>query len=87
MNNVKQQIERNINEIKQEWEELQVQLHLANMEAGNDWDKIEAQLSQLQLKSKEVGNAAGSAAQDIGTAAKLLGEEIAKGFAKIRRKL
>ncbi len=87
MNDVKKRIEEMLNELKQERDELKVKLQLAKMEAGDEWEKLEAQLEKLEAKTKELGSAAADASQDIGAAAKLLGEEIANGFKKIRKHL
>ena len=87
MNDVKKRIEEMLNELKQERDELKVKLQLAKMEAGEEWEKLEAQLEMLEAKTKELGSTAAEASQDIGAAAKLLGEEIANGFKKIRKHL
>lgn len=87
MSEVKKHIEEMLNELKQERDELKVKLQLARMEAGDEWEKLEAQLEVFEAKTKELGSAAVDASQDIGVAAKLLGEEIANGFIKIRKHL
>lgn len=87
MNDIKKMIEENLEHLHREWDELQLQLHLANMDAGDEWHKLETQLAELQTKAKEVGSAAESASHDIGVAAQSLGKEIAKSFARIREKL
>ena len=87
MNDVKKRIEEMLNELQQERDELKVKLQLAKMEVGDEWEKLEAQLEMFEDKTKELGSAAVDASQDIGAAAKLLGEEIANGFKKIRKHL
>lgn len=87
MNDVKNHIEEMLNELQQERDELKVKLRLAKMQAGDEWEKLEDQLEKLEAKTKELRNAASDASQGIGAAAKLLGEEIANGFNKIRKHL
>ena len=87
MNDVKNRIKETLNELKQERDELKVKLRLAKMQAGDEWEKREDQLEKLEAKTKELGNAASDASQGIGAAAKLLAEEIADGFSKIRKHL
>jgi len=53
------------------------------LDAGDEWEKLEAQLAKLEAKARELGSATADASQDIGAAAKLLGEEIRDGFKKI----
>lgn len=87
MNDVKERIEEMLNELKQERDELKVKLQLARMDAGDEWEKLEAKLEKLEAKTKELGSVAADASQDISAAAKLLGEEIANGFSKVRKHL
>lgn len=87
MNDIKKYIEEMLSELRQEADELKVKLSLARMEVGDEWEKLEAQLVKLEGKTKELGSAAADASQDIGAAAKLLGEEIANGFKKLRKHL
>jgi hypothetical protein len=85
MSDVKKRINEMLDELKQERDELKVKLHLAKLEAGDEWHKIDAQLVKLEAKAKELGGATAEASQDIGTAAKLLGVEIMDGLKKIGR--
>lgn len=87
MNDVKESIEEMLDALKQERDELKVKLQLAKMNAGDEWEKIEVQLEKLEAKAKELGGVAADASQDIGAAARLLGEEIANGFKEIRKHL
>lgn len=85
MNDIKKRINETIEELKQERDELQVKLHLAKMEASDEWVKIQAKLEKLEAKAKELSDASAEASKDIGAAAKLLGEEIRDGFKKIAK--
>ncbi len=87
MNDVNKRIDEMISELKKERDELQVRIHLAKLEAGDEWQKIEAKLVKLEDKTKELGSATAEASQDVGAAAKLLGEEIRNGFKAIARHL
>jgi chromosome segregation ATPase len=83
MHDVKTRIDEMLNELKQERERLQVKLHLAKLEAGDEWEKLEAKLAKLEAKARQLGDTTAEASKDIGAAAKLLGEEISAGFKKI----
>jgi len=85
MNDVKKRIDEMVHELKQERDELQVKLHLAKMEAGDEWEKLGNKLAKLESKAKELGGATADASVDIGAAAKLLGGEIRDGLKKIAR--
>ena len=85
MNDIKVRIEEMLKELKQERDELHVKLHLAKMETGEEWQKLEAKLAKFEFKARELGGATADASRDMGAAAKLLGEEIRDGFKKITR--
>ncbi len=85
MHDIKQRIDETINTLKQERDELRVKLQLAKMEAGDEWEKLEAKLAKLEAKAKQLSGATAEASKDIGVAAKLLSEEIRNGLKKIAK--
>ena len=85
MSDTKTRINEVLSELKQERDELRLKLELAKLEAGDEWVKLEEKLAKLEAKAKELGNVTAEASQDVGAAAKLLGEEIREGFKKIAK--
>jgi len=57
----------------------------AAVEAGDEWQALEAKLVKLDAKAKEIGNATAESGKDIGAAATLLAEELREGFKSIAR--
>ena len=80
MNDVRQRIDNMLDDIKRERDELQVKLGLAKLEANDEWKKLEKKLAGLEAKAKELGSATAESSQNVGAAAKLLGEEIRDGL-------
>lgn len=87
MSDIRLSVDRMVNELKHERDELKVKLHLARMDAGDEWQKLETRLAKLDAKAQELGNATAEASHEIGAAAKLLGEEIRKGLKTIGKHL
>lgn len=87
MNDINDQIHKAVEQLKQERDELRVKLNLAKMDADDEWDLLEAKLEKLENKAKSIGRATRDASKEISTAAKLLGEEISRGFKSIAKKL
>lgn len=81
----KKRIDEMLAELKQEGEELRIKLNLAKMEARDEWQSLEAKLTKLESKAKELGGATAEASLDVAAAAMLLGEEIRDGFKKIAK--
>lgn len=73
--------------LERERDELRVRVHLGKAEARQEWDRLEGRMTELRSRLDEVGDEAEEVLEDVGTAAKRLGEEIRLGFDRIRRKL
>ena len=67
--------------LKTQRDELKVKIHLAKMEAQQEWEKTERQWQQFKTKADEVSTASKESAKEVGAAAKLLGEEVLHAFA------
>lgn len=85
MKMTKEDIDDMVKDLKEEAEELRVKLHLAKMEVGDEWKKVETKLDRLEAKASEIGEATAEASEDVWAATKLLGEEIRDGFKSIAR--
>lgn len=66
-------------------DQLILQAHLAKLEAREEWGDLETKLEQLRGKAAQAAEVAGDAANDIASAAKLLGEEISRGYERLRQ--
>ena len=80
-------IEELVDKLRQERDELNVKLHLAKMEASEEWQDLERKWSKLEAKVKQLGDAAAESTSDVRAAAELLGQEIKAGFKRIARQL
>jgi SMC interacting uncharacterized protein involved in chromosome segregation len=85
MNEINKQMDEMARKLQHEAEELRVKVHLAKMEASDEWKELEGKLVKFNAKAKELGGVTVEASKDIGAAAKLLGEEIRDGFKKLAR--
>jgi len=85
MNEINKQMDEMARKLQHEAEELRVKVHLAKMEASDEWKELEKKLVKFNAKAKELGGITVEASKDIGAAAKLLGEEIRDGFKKLAR--
>jgi hypothetical protein len=69
----------------QQRDELRVRLHLAKADARDEWEGLEKKWAEAQVKFSQLQKSAGESMDDIEAAARLLGEEIQKGYDRIRR--
>ena len=87
MNEINKQLDEMARKLQHEAEELRVQLHLAKMEASDEWKELEQKLAKFNAKAKELGGVTAESSKDVAAAAQLLGEEIRDGFKKLARHL
>jgi BMFP domain-containing protein YqiC len=87
MATMRERMQEMLEKLEQERDELKVRMHLGKAEAREEWDKLEVRIGELRARLDKAGDEAGDVMEDVGAAAKLLGDEIREGFARIRRSL
>lgn len=71
---------KTIDELKTIRDELKVKMHLAGMEAKNEWEQLEPRLNALEKRIEQDGQKALAAASD-------LVEELTDAFRKLKDKV
>lgn len=87
MTTMRERLREMLEKLEQERDELKVRAHLGKAEAREEWEKMEGRIAELRSRLDRAGDEAGDVMGDVGAAAKLLGEEIREGFARIRKSL
>ena len=73
--------------LKQQRDTVRVQLHLAKAEVRQEWEELEKKWEHLHAKANSVGRETQEASRDVFAASKLLGEELKRGYERIRKRL
>ena len=73
-----------VEKLKQERDELRLKMHLASADLKDEWEEAERKLSHLEGRMARLGQEAKEAAEDVGDAAEVLGEEIGRAFKRLR---
>jgi len=87
MTKKKDQIESLVEDVKRIRDELEVQIHLAAADAKDEWAGLEKKWHHLRGRLDSVGKVAGDAAEDVGDALDILGDELKRGYERIRNML
>jgi len=74
-----------IESLKQQKDEVRLQIHLAGAEARDEWSELEKKLEELKGKTEALRKEAGEASEDVIEATKLVADEIKHGFERIRK--
>ena len=81
----REELQKLLDKLATQRDELAVRAHLAKLEAQEEWGELEGKLEALRAKVGQAADVAGDAAEDVAAAARLLGEEIARGYERLRR--
>ena len=73
--------------LRTERDELAVQMQLAKAEARDEWHKLEPTWEHFQSRARDVAESTDEASKDVGAALGLLGEELRRGYERIRASL
>ena len=66
-------------------DEIKLKVHLATSDARDEWEELEKKLGHLRGKAARIGRVAGDAAEDVGEAVELLGQELKRGYERLRK--
>jgi SMC interacting uncharacterized protein involved in chromosome segregation len=81
----REELQQILDKLATQRDELILQAHLAKLEAQLEWKELEGKFDQFRSKAAQAGGVAGEAGREIMAAARLLGDEIGKGYDRLRR--
>ena len=87
MSDVKEQMTKALDHLKQQRDELQVQLHLAKADAKDEWARLETQWDEIKPKLEAAREEVGKTAESVGAALGMATEELKKGYVRLRSRL
>jgi chromosome segregation ATPase len=76
-----------ISSLKQQRDELALQIHLGKAEAKEEWEKVQARLDQLTADAEPLKEAVEESAENVLESLKLVADEIKNSFDRIRKSL
>ncbi len=87
MTEERHRLEELITKLKQQRDELGLQIHLGKAEAKEEWDKVTAKLDELLHEYEPLKGAPSETKDNVISAMKLVSDEIWTGFQRIRKSL
>lgn len=82
---LREEVDALLQRLKTEKDELELQIHLAQADMHDEWDKVEGRWEHLQAKSRVFMRSTADVSQDVGAAAQLLAQEIKRAFKRLRK--
>ena len=71
--------------LKQQKDEIKLQIHLAKAEARDEWPELEKKFNEFMSKADALRKEASDASGDVFAAAKVVADEVKRGFDRIRK--
>lgn len=85
--NITEDITKLFDELKHQRDEIQLQLHLANMEVKEEWEKVELKWPEFERQLQEMADDTKETSQEIIHASKIIGDEISTAYKRINERL
>lgn len=80
-------LEEIIARLKQERDELKVKMHLASMDAKDDYERISSKVDELSDQYEPVKDAVEESAENVFAALGLVADELKAGFQRVRKSI
>ena len=85
MSDQKNVLEEVISKLKQERDDLKVQMHLASMDAKDEYDRLSRKCDELTDQYEPVKDAVEDTADNVFSALGLVADELKIGFQRVRK--
>ena len=87
MSDTRDFIAETISSLKQQRDEIALQMHLGKAELKDEWDKLQKRLDQLNDDFEPVKDAVGESAENVVESLKLVAGELKEGFSRVWKSL
>lgn len=84
---IKQDFENLLDKLQSERDEIKLKLHLASMEAKEEFEEAEKQWSHLKVKAAEIADESVETSEEYINKAKIVGEELKEAYNRISTRL
>lgn len=85
--NVQEEFGKLMEKLKTERDEINVKLHLASMDAKEEFAEAEKKWEQVKLKMAEIADEAVDTSEEYVAKAKIVGEELKDSYSRIKDRL
>ena len=84
---IQTELESITDNLKIQRDEINLQIHLASMEARDEWEKAEEQWDDLKDRVEDIADEAKETGEEFVDAAKTIAEEISLAYGRIKERL
>lgn len=87
MSESRSKLESVMDKLQQERDELRVQLHLASMDAKDEYERLSGRFDELRTQVEPLTSAVGETADNVFSALGMAAEELWHGFGRVRKSM
>jgi len=84
---IKEDFENLLDKLQVERDEINLKMHLASMEAKQEFEEAEKQWHQLKIKATEIADETVDTSEEFIAKAKIVGEELKDAYYRIGKRL
>lgn len=84
---IKEDFENVLNELQEKRDEIKLKMHLASMEARQEFEETEKEWHRLKIKAAEIADKSVETSEDFIAKAKVVGEELKDTHNRISKRL
>lgn len=84
---MKQEFDQLLEKLSAQRDEVNLQLHLASMEAKNEFSQAEEKWEQVKQKASEIADDSVETTDEFISAAKVVGEELIEAYQRIAKRI
>ena len=84
---IKEEFNKLIEKLKSERDEINLKIHLASMDAKNEYEEAEKKWVQVKAKAATIAGDAEEASEEFIAKAKVVGEELKETYIRISKRL
>ena len=84
---MKQEFNQLVEKLSAQRDEVNLQLHLASMEAKNEFSQAEEKWTHVKQKASEIADDSVETTDEFISAAKVVGEELAEAYQRIAKRI
>ena len=85
--NVPEEFDKLVEKLKTERDEINLKIHLASMDAREEFDEAEKKWEQVKVKVAEIADEAVDTSEEYIAKAKIVGEELKETYSRIVKRL
>ena len=84
---IQKEFENLVEKLKAERDEIGLKLHLASMEAKEEYEEAESQWNQIKIKAAEIADDTIETSEEYIAKAKIIGDELKEAYSRIAKRM